>query len=158
MSRIGLSRTIKILAASAAALVAASLAAPAANAAPVKWGTIHATDGGVNVAAAYGDFANNGGVYATVGANWADMREDGNAVYVQVDFTFYERVLGLWGWHDGGSVQSTRSSRFVYVGAPLSVKLHSGATKARASIKVCEDIRPGQHDKCSAPTIQTFSY
>ncbi|MBB5897815.1 hypothetical protein ACFFS4_27470 [Kutzneria kofuensis] len=146
------------VAATAAALVTASLAAPAANAAGQHWGTIYVVDRGDKVGAAYGDFANNGGVYATVGANWVDMRNDGNPIYVEVWFSFWEEDTdGKWRWVNDKAVQSTRSSRFKPVGAPLSTRLHSAATQARAEIKVCEDINLTT-DICSAHAILSFSY
>jgi hypothetical protein len=160
VSRIGLSRAIKILAVSATALAAVSLAAPAANAAGKTWGTIYVMDNGVKVGAGYGDFADNGGVYATVGANWVDMRNDGNPIYVEVAFSFWEKdATGTWDWVPDTTVQSTRSSRFKPVGAPLSTRLqyHSSANQVRANIKVCEDIKLTT-DICSAHAILSFSY
>jgi hypothetical protein len=152
-------RLATTVAATAAALVTASLLAPVANAAGKPWGTLYAVDRGNKAAAAYGDFANNGGVYATVGANWADMLNDGNAVYVQADFSFWERnSQGEWDWvPDPSSRQTPRSSRFKYVSGSLSVKLHANATQARAAIKVCEDINLTT-DICSPYAILSFSY
>lgn len=158
MSRIGLSRAIKVVAVSATALAAVSLAAPAANAAGQHWGTVYAKDSaGNNLASANGDFANNGGVYATVGANWSDLRSNGNSVYVQVDFYFYENggPLGRLGWYKDKTVQSSRTSGSAH--GPLSRALHSGAKQARAVIKVCEDIN-NHTDVCSSSVIKSFSY
>jgi hypothetical protein len=45
------------------------LTAPAAHAPGKPWGTIYTRTSAGNAAATHGDFANNGGVYATVGAN-----------------------------------------------------------------------------------------
>ena len=104
------------------------------------------------------DFANNGGVYATVGANWSDLRSNGHSVFVEVDFYFYEKggIVGQqWGWYKDKSVESSRTS--TSASGPLSRRLHAAATAARASIKVCEDV-PAGGDHCSAPTIKSFNY
>ncbi|WP_154676337.1 hypothetical protein [Amycolatopsis benzoatilytica] len=155
MSRISLSGTV---AATTAALVAASLLAPEANAAGQHWGTVYVVDRGDKVGAGYGDFANNGGVYATVGANWVDMRNDGNPIYVEAAFSFWkEDVDGKWRWVLGKTVQSARSSRFKPVGDSLSARLDAAATQVRADIKVCEDIDLTT-DICSPHAILSFSY
>lgn len=153
-----MSRILKIALACAAAVGLVSVAAPVANAATQHWGTIYVYDHGGKVGAGYGYFADNGGVYATVGANWVDMLNDGNAIYVQVDFSFWEKDhTGQWDWVPDKSVQSSRNSRFKPVGGPLSTRLHAGATQARADIKVCEDISLTT-DICSAHAIVSFSY
>ncbi len=160
MSWIRLSKTVTVLAAATTVLAATSLLAPVASAAGKPWGTLYAVDRGNKAAAAYGDFANNGGVYATVGANWADMLNDGNAVYVQASFSFWEKSTssGQWEWvPDPSSHQTARSSRFKYVNGSLSARLHAGATQARADIKVCEDINLTT-DICSPHAIVSFSY
>jgi hypothetical protein len=159
MSWIG--RTAKAAGIGAAALLAASVVAPQAGAAtPQKWGTLYAMSDGIKLGAAYGDFANNGGVYATVGANWADMVDNGHPVFVDAQFSFWEKnIKGEWDWvpDPRGDVQSARSSRFKYVGAPLSVRLHSGATQARVEIRVCEDVKH-HFDHCSGSAILSFAY
>lgn len=159
MSQIRSGRMMKVLGVTAGALVMTSVQVSAANAAGSPWGTIYAVDRGNKAAAAYGDFANNGGVYATVGANYADMLNDGNAVYVQVNFSFWKKDhTGEWNWvPDSKRVQSPRSSRFVYVGVPLSRKLDPSATGVRAHIKVCEDIN-NTTDICSPSAIKSFNY
>jgi hypothetical protein len=162
MFRIGnafLRRTAMLFGATMAAVVAAALLAPTqAQAAGQPW-SVQASNGTSIVAKAYGDFANNGGVYATVGANWVDMSNNGNPVYVEVEWQFYvwSPQFG-WYWATGGdNSQTARSSRMKYVSGSLSRKLDSGGTKAKAKIKVCED-RNNAKDICSGYQTLIFDY
>lgn len=136
-----------------------SATAPA-FAAGASWGEITAYDGSVPLAAAKGDFANNGGVYATVGANWRDIANDGHKSYVEVVFyQFYRSPTAEYPeeWHQTGKVQSERYDGKSWKGTPLSSRLNSLANKARAVIKVCVDI-PNKGDKCSAGATMTFNF
>lgn len=145
----------RMLGASALACVtvlASTVMAPAAHAAGKKWGPIYAKTDGTSAAAAWGDFANNGGVYATVGANWTDLKyTDGWDAYVEVQFTFWKQGR----WQYASTVQSKRT--YDTASGPLSARLRSDATAARAVIKVCVD-RSARPDVCSPTSIVSFNY
>jgi hypothetical protein len=143
------------------AALSAVLITPTASAAGQHWGTISAKDKTGNVLAeANGDFANNGGVYATVGANYRDMRNDDRPVYVEVSFYFWEvpTTSTEAQWVDAEDTQQTsRYSGGKWSGAPISTRLHPGSDRARAVIKVCEDV-PSHTDPCSPDVTVTFNY
>ncbi|MFJ3842247.1 hypothetical protein [Streptomyces sp. NPDC090054] len=146
-------RTILTASVLAAASVAASLVvAPTAQAAGKSWGPIHARVSAGNVASASGDFANNGGVYATVGANWRDLRAgDGDPVYVEAEFFFLKNGK----WESAGSSQTLRTD--TSASGSLSRRLRQDAHGARAVIKVCAD-RTRWADLCSSESVVSFSY
>lgn len=129
-----------------------------AHAAGTPW-AVTAYNGSTPVAKAYGDFANNGGVYATAGINMVDMSNNGNPVFVEVTFYFWTRpfIGAPEMWLQVDKKQTARTQRMKYVPTELSTRLKSSSSKARASIKVCED-RNAAQDKCSAPAIVAFEY
>jgi hypothetical protein len=135
----------------ATSLLASTVAAPAADAAGTHWGPIYAKSGQTNVASADGDFANNGGVYATVGANWHDLRADGNPVFIRVEFFF----LIKGSWESAGDTESSRTT--TNASGALSRRLRVDATAARAAIHVCAD-RAAIPDTCSRDAIVSFNY
>jgi hypothetical protein len=152
MARVGFQRVLTASAVVAASLFASTVVTPAAHAAGKSWGTIYARTAAGNIASAYGDFANNGGVYATVGGNWRDLRpSDGDPAYLEVEFLFYKAGK----WESAGSSQSSRTDSSA--SGPLSRKLRADATAARAAIKVCID-RNNWADLCSPEAIVSFNY
>lgn len=153
-----LRRAAALFATTMATVVAAALLTPTqAQAAGQAW-SVEANNGSTIIAKAYGDFANNGGVYATVGANWVDMANNGNPVYVEVEWQFYVYSGMGWYWATGGdNSQTARSSRMKYVSGSLSRKLPSNGSKAKAKMKVCED-RNNAKDRCSGYKSLTFDY
>ncbi|GLZ41605.1 hypothetical protein [Actinokineospora sp. NBRC 105648] len=126
------------------------LIAPAAQAAGKPWGTIYTRTSAGNAAAAHGDFANNGNVYATVGANWTDLRSGDGKAYVKVEFFFYKNQK----WESAGSSESAHTS--TSASGPLSRRLRVDASAARAAIKVC--IESIFVDPCSPEAILSFNY
>ncbi|GAB2857274.1 hypothetical protein GCM10027200_67010 [Lentzea nigeriaca] len=152
-------RLVKVTAAAMTAFAAAGLLLPAqAQAAGTPW-AVTAYNGSTPIAKAYGDFANNGGVYATAGINMVDMSNNGNPVYVEVQFQFWTRpfIGAPEMWLDVSKQQTGRTSRMKYVPANLSTRLKPSSSKARALIKVCED-RNNAADKCSAQAFAAFEY
>jgi hypothetical protein len=158
-TRLAVSRAVTVLTATTAAVVTTALLAPTAvQAAGVPW-SVTAMNGSTPIAKAYGDFANNGGKYATVGMNWVDMSNNGNPVYVEVYWSYWmQDAAGTWYWATGGGKQqSARSSRMKYVSGNLSDRLDHDGVRARAEIKVCED-RNNARDKCSSTKSVYFNY
>ncbi|WP_152546824.1 hypothetical protein [Amycolatopsis orientalis] len=152
-------RATKLSVAVTIGFAAATLFAPAsASAAGLPW-AVTADSGGTPIAKAYGDFADNGGVFATVGINYVDMSNNGSPVYVEVSFFFWEdSSTGVrWVPDYPASKQTARTQRMKYVSTELSTRLHSTSSQARAEIKVCED-RNLAYDRCSPPAIKTFTY
>ncbi|MFF3401474.1 hypothetical protein ACFYW6_23555 [Streptomyces sp. NPDC002659] len=151
MARVGFRGVLTASAMVAASLLASTVVAPAANAAGKRWGPIYAKSGHTAIGSADGDFANNGGVYATVGANWRDLRNDGMPTFVRVEFFFL--VEGKW--ESAGSSESARTH--THASGPLSRRLRHEATAARAAIHVCVD-RNALPDFCSRDAIVSFNY
>lgn len=151
MARVGFRGVLAASVAVVASLLASTVTAPAANAVGKRWGTIYAMDGDRKISSADGDFANNGGVYATVGANWRDLYNDGRASYVEVNFAYY--VKGKW--ESAGKTQSSRTT--THASQALSSRLKHDGTAARAVIKVCVD-RNHLPDICSNDAVVSFSY
>jgi hypothetical protein len=143
----------------AAAAVATSIVlAPAANAANPTW-SVTVSKSGAALGKANGDFSNNGGVYATTGINYVDMSNNKNGVYVEVEFWFYKTyapgIPSLW---ERTKIEQTgRTQRMKFVPTTLSAHLPGNADKARAKIKVCEDV-PNRGDVCSAQAVVSFDY
>lgn len=151
MARVGFRGVLAASVVVVASLLASTVTAPAASAVGKRWGTIYAQDGGRNISSADGDFANNGGVYATVGANWRDLYDDGRASYVEVNFSYY--VKGKW--EGAGQTQSARTT--TRASQALSSRLKHDGTAARAVIKVCID-RSRLPDICSRDAVVSFNY
>ncbi|MEU7062907.1 hypothetical protein [Streptomyces sp. NPDC046161] len=136
----------------AASLLTAVLATAPAEAAGKSWGKLYARDDSGKLARAYGDFANNGGVYATVGANWDDLRRsDHNPVYVEAEFFFLKNGK----WESAGTTQTPRTD--TSASGSMSRKLRHDAHAARAVIKVCVD-RAHWSDICPPQAVVSFSY
>ncbi|GAA1319892.1 hypothetical protein GCM10009610_47660 [Pseudonocardia xinjiangensis] len=152
-------RTIKVSVAAVTILLATALALPSpAYAAGTPW-TVTASSGSTKLAQAKGDFANNGGVYATAGINYTDLRNNGRGVYVQVDWWFYRSPApGLpKGWVQENASQTSRTQTATWATASLSKQLRGDAQQVKAQIKVCEDV-PNRGDICSPPANVSFSY
>ncbi|MFD4639766.1 hypothetical protein ACFWN2_20795 [Lentzea sp. NPDC058436] len=152
-------RTVRASVLAMAALVTGGLFLPGtAQAAGTPW-SVTAYNGSTSIAKANGDFANNGGVYATAGINMADTSNNGSPVYVEVKFYFWTRpFIGAPEiWMEVDKKQTSRTSSAKYVTANVSTRLRPSSSKARASIMVCED-RNNKADKCSAPSIVAFDY
>ncbi|WP_020660471.1 hypothetical protein [Amycolatopsis benzoatilytica] len=153
-------RSVVALAATAAGVATGTVLAPTpASAANAQW-KVNAYSGSTLHAKAYGDFANNGGVYATVGINYVDMLNNGNPVYVEVHWSFWRTPVGsstpVW-YPEKVYKQTDRTERMKYVPTSLSKGLRGDSNKVRATIKVCED-RPHNFDICSDPAIVAFDY
>ncbi|MFD8497322.1 hypothetical protein [Amycolatopsis sp. NPDC059657] len=154
------SRLKKLLVIVAGAFVAAALIVPtSASAANAQW-TVNAYSGSTLRAKAYGDFANNGGVYATAGINYVDMLNNGNPVFVEVHWSFWRTPVGgsnpVWIAEEKYK-QTARTERMKYVPTSLSKGLRSDSNRVRAIITVCED-RNLNFDICSDPAIVAFDY
>lgn len=155
MSRI---RSVVALAATVAGLATGAVLAPPASAANPTW-AVTAPSSGTPLAKANGDFANNGGVYATVGINYVDMSNNGKGVFVEVEFWFY-RIYGPGlpsVWEKVDTKQTARTQRMRYVPTNLSTRLPGNGHSARAKIKVCEDV-PRRGDVCSNQAQVSFDY
>ncbi|AYG85153.1 hypothetical protein DWB77_07370 [Streptomyces hundungensis] len=136
----------------AASLLTSFLATSPAAAQGKAWGKLYARNDSGKLARAYGDFANNGGVYATVGANWDDLRRsDHNPVYVEAEFFFLKGGK----WESAGTTQTARTD--TSDSGSMSRKLRHDAHAARAVIKVCVD-RAHWSDVCSPSAVVSFSY
>ncbi|GGU20312.1 hypothetical protein [Lentzea flava] len=151
-------RSAVALAATVAGLATGVVFAPTASAANPTW-AVTALRSGAPIAKANGDFSNNGGVYATTGINYVDMSNNGRGVYVEVEFWFY-LYLGPGlpeAWHMNDVKQTPRTQRMRYVPTELSTRLPGNGSKARAKIKVCEDV-PSRGDVCSTKAVVSFDY
>jgi hypothetical protein len=152
-------RTAKMSIAATTVVVAAGLLLPSpAYAAGTQW-AVTAYNGSTPIAKANGDFANNGGVYATAGINYVDMSNNGHSVYVQVDWWYFRSPApGLpKGWVKEDNKQTPHTERMKYTATELSRRLQPEAQQVKAQIKVCEDV-PHRGDICSAPANVSFSY
>lgn len=151
-------RSVVALTATMAGLATGIVLAPAASAANPTW-AVTAPSSGTPLAKANGDFANNGGVYATAGINYVDMSNNGKGVYVEVEFWFYRYLApGLPEiWYRDAVKQTPRTQRMKYVPTNLSMRLPSLGSKARAKIRVCEDV-PNKVDVCSNWSVVSFDY
>lgn len=167
MGRIGISRiaeicsvrTVKVAVATTTVFVVGAALAPTPSlAAPQAWGPIAVTvaGGSGQLGKAYGDFANNGGVYATVGINYVDMFDNGIPVYVEVNWYYMYGGFpgsGTWKWYKKS--QTERTQRMKYVPTELSHRLRYDSWAVRADIKVCED-RVRALDRCSGTESREF--
>ncbi|MCM2388302.1 hypothetical protein [Streptomyces albipurpureus] len=153
MSRHGWGRALAALAVVTASLVTSTLVTtPAAHAASKKWGNIYAQSGSTRLATANGDFANNGNVYATVGGNWWDLRNDNRPTYLKVEFFFKKGGK----WRSAGTSKSDPTHE--KGNGPISRRLRADATAARANIQVCVRRTSIAPDICSPRATPSFNY
>jgi hypothetical protein len=147
---------------SAAVVAAVAFASPAL--ASVSWGPLTSYYNGTSRSSSHGTFDNVGGVYASVHAWLNDTSNDGNNVYTNADFSFYEYD----GVTCGGAgtcfvYDRTRNSKeYTYSNTPttfyLQDALHAQASQARASVYTCVQLGWPVPDSCSPRATVTFAY
>ena len=146
----------------ASAVSAALLASPAM--ASVTWGPLTSYYNNISRSSSHGTFDNVSGVYASVHAWLNDTANDGNTVYTDADFYFYEYDGAACGGAGTCFVydRTKNSKEYTYSNTPttfyLQDALHSAASQARASIFTCVQLSWPVPDSCSPRAIATFSY
>jgi len=149
-------------------LVAGGIAGAVLFASPafagVSWGPLTSSYNGITRSSSHGTFDNVSGVYASVHAWLNDTSNDGNNVYTNADFYFYE--------YDGVNCgaagtcfvfdYAAQSKEYTYSNTPITFylqrHLHAQAAQARASIYTCVQLGWPVPDHCSSRAIATFSY
>jgi hypothetical protein len=170
LERLGLQRNGDLMRRRLRALILAAggiagavlLASPAF--AGVSWGPLTSSYNGITRSSSHGTFDNVGGVYASVHAWLNDTSNDGNNVYTNADFYFYEYYPESCGNAGSCFVEdySAQSKEYTYSNTPttfyLQRPLHDQASQARASIYTCVQLGWPVPDHCSSRAIATFSY
>lgn len=147
---------------SLAAAAAVAFASPAM--ASVSWGPLTATYNGITRSSSHGTFDNVSSVYASVHAWINDTSNDGNNVYTDADFYFYEYdAIGCGSAGVCFNYDRTKNSKeYTYSNTPttfyLQDPLHAAASQARAAIYTCVQLGWPVPDSCSTRAIATFSY
>lgn len=107
----------------------------------------------------YGNFVNEGGIYATSRSYQYDLQPGGNYVRVETDYFFYEAGTGCaspcWLFDVSRQTNETRSAQWYFDYRRRG--LHGHATAARGGINICE-IRSWANDPCSPHAWASFSY
>ncbi len=152
-------RIPSLAAAAAATLATLTLSGPAMA---VAWGSstapLVAYEGGVAQAKGYGNFVNQGGVYAQNNSLQYDLKPGGNAVTVKTNYFFLKTCNGTPNqWCSVGKVDSPGSTSASWQGMWTRKPLDPVAQNARGSIEVCE-VQAWSGDPCSVSAVVSFAY
>jgi hypothetical protein len=129
----------------------------------VLWGSktnpLYGYEDGAKFGKAYGNFVNEGGIYATSRSYQYDIQPGGNDVRVETDYYFYETGTSCTSpcWSKDVSLQTDRTDEAAWVFDYRRRGLHGFATAARGGINICE-IQSWAPDPCSDHAWVSFSY
>lgn len=129
----------------------------------VLWGSksspLYGYDNGAKFGKAYGNFVNEGGMYATSRSYQYDIQPGGNYVRVETDYYFYETGTKCSSpcWNPDVSLQTDQTRDDAWVFDYRRRGLHGFATAARGGINICE-VQAWANDPCSDHAWVTFSY
>ncbi len=159
-----MSHLIRALAVGLAVILGVAFSGPA-NA--VLWASksnpLYGYENGVKFGKAYGNFVNEGGIYAQSRSYQYDLRPGGNKVRVETDYYFHEfdPSCGSGGggvcWVEDVSLQTDATNSASWVFDYRRRGLHGAADAARGGMDICE-IQAWSNDPCSPHAWATFSY
>ncbi len=124
-----------------------------------KSNPLYGVENGAKFAKTYGNFVNEGGVYATSRSYQYDMQPGGNYVRVETDFYFYETGSACASpcWLLDASLQTDQTRVDEWVFDYRRRGLHGGASAARGGMDICE-IQSWSPDPCSTHAWASFNY